>query len=354
MLCLYCDRPLALLKRLTGDGEFCSKEHRKIYQQEHNQLGLARLLEAQPTPTTKGKRPVIHQNESPAPAEAPPVAKKAERQPGQAGFIPDFVPDAIAVSVADRSTAGPRFQGAAPILAESKSAQGPEDRSQRPLPKLATFLSESSALLFAGEVRFPGTSGVEPLAGRPRLGKSHSEAAGVTIRLQPFDAGFILGQPVAPKSSPAFGSDTAARSTGPRFSPLVPAKACYGMSRSGSDPKLPWRRSSPRRPSARDRFPRGFEALPPSRAGNLWRLPFPHGPAGRLFWFSDPFCAGRFGSPTWTAYRRVSKFDCGPSLFLGIRREWVSSKNGLAGSIASGSLPPSAFLLRTAWSHQYA
>jgi hypothetical protein len=48
MHCLYCDRPLALLKRLTGDGEFCSKEHRKIYQQEHNHLALARLLDAQP------------------------------------------------------------------------------------------------------------------------------------------------------------------------------------------------------------------------------------------------------------------------------------------------------------------
>src|SRR6266516_7042481 len=48
MRCLYCDRPLALLKRLTGDGEFCSKEHRKIYQREHNQLALERLLETQP------------------------------------------------------------------------------------------------------------------------------------------------------------------------------------------------------------------------------------------------------------------------------------------------------------------
>lgn len=46
--CLYCERPLALLSRLTGDGEFCSKEHRRIYQKEHSQLALARLLQAQP------------------------------------------------------------------------------------------------------------------------------------------------------------------------------------------------------------------------------------------------------------------------------------------------------------------
>lgn len=47
--CLYCERPLALFSRLTGDGEFCSKEHRRIYQKEHSQLALARLLQAQPS-----------------------------------------------------------------------------------------------------------------------------------------------------------------------------------------------------------------------------------------------------------------------------------------------------------------
>src|SRR5882762_5826347 len=110
MHCLYCDRPLALLKRLTGDGEFCSKEHRKIYQKEHNQLGLARLLEAQPV--NKTKRPAVQQIENKTPATPPPVEKSAERQPGQAGFITDFLREASAVSFADRSTLGPRFQRA--------------------------------------------------------------------------------------------------------------------------------------------------------------------------------------------------------------------------------------------------
>jgi hypothetical protein len=237
MLCLYCDRPLALLKRLTGDGEFCSKEHRRIYQKEHNQLGLARLLEAHPV--NKTKRPAIQQDENRAPAAPPPVEKRAERQPGQAGFISDFLQEASAVSLSDRSTLGPRFQRAAPILAEAKSAQGPEDRSQPPLPKLAAFLAESSALLFAGEVRFPGKPAVEPLAGRPQLGDSHSAVADVTIRLQPLGAGFIFRQLVAPVSSPAFGFAKATRPAGPRFGPLVPAKARSGMSRSGSHPKLP-------------------------------------------------------------------------------------------------------------------
>ena len=343
MLCLYCDRPLALLKRLTGEGEFCSKEHRKIYQQEHNQLGLARLLEAQPV--NKGKRPALQRNESPAPATPPPVEKSAERQPGQAGFISDFLREASAVSVADRSTSGPRFQSGVPILAGSESEQGPEDRNQRPLPKPAAFLSESRGLLFAGEVRFPGKSAVELLPGRPRLGESHSDAAGIAIRLQPAAAGFIFGQPGAPVSSPAFDPPTRGLNRQPPGSVpwfrLRQFPECLAVAAIRS---FPWRRSSPRRQSARDRFPTGFEALPPSRAGNLWRRQFPHGPAGRLFWFSDLSCAGRFASPTWTAYRRVSKFDCGPSLFLGIRRAWVCLKNGLAKSIASGSLPPNVCL----------
>src|SRR5262249_49408203 len=95
MHCLYCDRPLALLKRLAGDGEFCSKEHRRIYQEQHNQLALARLLESQPKegkqrperaqkPKSEPKviEPVRQFEPEPEPApEAP--------QPDLAGFLPD-------------------------------------------------------------------------------------------------------------------------------------------------------------------------------------------------------------------------------------------------------------------------
>src|SRR6267154_3926308 len=49
MRCLYCGKELALLKRWTGGGEFCSDAHRQRYQEEYNQLALNRLLQAQPT-----------------------------------------------------------------------------------------------------------------------------------------------------------------------------------------------------------------------------------------------------------------------------------------------------------------
>src|SRR3974390_3266952 len=48
MRCLYCGKELALLKRWTSNGEFCSDAHRQPYQEEYNQLALNRLLQAKP------------------------------------------------------------------------------------------------------------------------------------------------------------------------------------------------------------------------------------------------------------------------------------------------------------------
>jgi hypothetical protein len=45
---LYCGKELALLKRLTGGGEFCSESHRNKYKDEYNDLALSRLLQLQP------------------------------------------------------------------------------------------------------------------------------------------------------------------------------------------------------------------------------------------------------------------------------------------------------------------
>jgi hypothetical protein len=62
MRCLYCGKQLALLKRLTGGGEFCSDAHKQSYQEEYNRLALSRLLQAQSKPgeikTSAPKAPV--------------------------------------------------------------------------------------------------------------------------------------------------------------------------------------------------------------------------------------------------------------------------------------------------------
>src|SRR5436190_577023 len=97
MQCLNCDRSLALLKRLTGDGEFCSKECRKVYQREHNQLGLERLLENQPASNrkTSQRRPPI---EIPEETPIPVVEEPPERLPEPAGFLPSYPQEATVVS----------------------------------------------------------------------------------------------------------------------------------------------------------------------------------------------------------------------------------------------------------------
>ena len=57
MRCLYCGKELALLKRWTGGGEFCSDAHRQQYQEEYNQLALNRLLQAKPPAKLEAPQP---------------------------------------------------------------------------------------------------------------------------------------------------------------------------------------------------------------------------------------------------------------------------------------------------------
>lgn len=66
MRCLYCGKELALLKRWTGGGEFCSDAHRQRYQEEYNQLALNRLLQAKPP-----AEPKVKADAKPAPAVSP-------------------------------------------------------------------------------------------------------------------------------------------------------------------------------------------------------------------------------------------------------------------------------------------
>jgi len=73
MRCLYCGKELALLKRLTGGGDFCSDAHKQSYQEEYNRLALSRLLQAQ----KKG----VQTSNSPVQSAPPPTASVALEEP---------------------------------------------------------------------------------------------------------------------------------------------------------------------------------------------------------------------------------------------------------------------------------
>jgi hypothetical protein len=56
MRCLYCGKQLALFRKLTGGGEFCSDSHKHAYHEEYNKLALSRLMEAQTRQEDRGAR----------------------------------------------------------------------------------------------------------------------------------------------------------------------------------------------------------------------------------------------------------------------------------------------------------
>jgi hypothetical protein len=184
MRCLYCDRPLALLKRITGDGEFCSKEHRRIYQQEHNQLALARLLEAQPKPgaqARQGKTQILQ----PAPEIVEPAKKPEEPQPEAAGFISDHL-EAIVASDATWLAGSPRFENGNPVW-----ESGAKDR-RGPQPRAAAFVAESSQAPFsAGSIRRQDRFGFKSPARGPLLGDRLLSNTGAISGPRPAGAGFV-------------------------------------------------------------------------------------------------------------------------------------------------------------------
>jgi hypothetical protein len=211
MHCLYCDRPLALLKRLTGDGEFCSKEHRKIYQQEHNHLALARLLDAQPKAKEK---PRPEKAVKPEPETADFIKEAEASQPKLAGFMPESL-DAGPVPAATRFASVPRFEQGKPGRSAIETSSIFRERPG-PAPKSAGFLVASSGPRFvAGVARLQGKFDFKPAAGKLLLEEKGLSTA--VRRPQPAGAGFIFE-----KSAGRQSSGTARPPAGVRFNPLSP------------------------------------------------------------------------------------------------------------------------------------
>lgn len=149
MRCLYCGKPLPLLKKLTGGGEFCSDAHRNKYQEEYNKLALSRLLQAQtPNAAAPGNLSprALRQLPPPAPRagapralpppSAPPTAES--KKGGLAGIFSSRKPAAIEAPAPSAGTvaATPAAQPApdAPAPASKSSIWKTFVRTERPAP----------------------------------------------------------------------------------------------------------------------------------------------------------------------------------------------------------------------------
>src|SRR3984957_11547255 len=147
MRCRYCGKELALLKRLTGGGGFCSDAHKQSYQDEYNQLALSRLLQAQKKADTEpsGKKtgtPVaVEEPVADAPAVEVRAAHAAETP------LPESLP--LQISNLEASVADDAVTRDARIRYGEQSHKAPVEvlmeRDAEPM-EMADFLSESPSM----------------------------------------------------------------------------------------------------------------------------------------------------------------------------------------------------------------
>ena len=161
MRCLYCGKELALLKRWTSGGEFCSDAHRQRYQEEYNQLALKRLQQAKPqreektamaekTPSKEIEKPVEKLAEkksaesvAKAPAKTVPALEAPKHvEPPKLVEAPKPVTPRIEEKPAP-AEAGFFLEFPVPVAAGATTVAVPEAEFDRqPAPVLPSFASE--------------------------------------------------------------------------------------------------------------------------------------------------------------------------------------------------------------------
>lgn len=220
MRCLYCGKQLALLRRWTGGGEFCSEAHKQSYQQEYNQLALSRLREAQSKPEEylraepEPDRPAdggtvpVHSKKNASPdseqgwttvnrtaqkrlhaptgQDALPAASPPKQAPGKA----DFLSDKPQLQVAQRIET--------PLIIASPMLEGSELSQPRLSCKLADFRtisppSKTGLVALANTLAF-----YKPQRGRTQAEPQFLEDSRGTIQIDiPRDTSVIPAFPLA-------------------------------------------------------------------------------------------------------------------------------------------------------------
>jgi hypothetical protein len=145
MRCLYCGKELALLKRWTGGGEFCSDAHRQQYQEEYNQLALNRLLQAKPLEPKGGTKPAETKQADPKPtqsAQPAPVAAPPAPAPAAAAATENTL--ALAAALEEPKPAEYNAPEAVVTLPPDENEPGEETESEedRAPAELGGFLIE--------------------------------------------------------------------------------------------------------------------------------------------------------------------------------------------------------------------
>jgi hypothetical protein len=163
MRCLYCGKELALLKRLTKGGEFCSDAHKQSYQEEYNRLGLSRLVQAR----TSAAESKAAQKAPPAPAAPVAVAEPAVGKIAVVKVTPPPQPAPPPVVAAPPEPPPPAFAG---FVIEKPSISAPAEPVSDPEPW--RFDDEPAAAPFPSLPlwRLEGLSGQDPFFTLPSAG----------------------------------------------------------------------------------------------------------------------------------------------------------------------------------------
>src|SRR5580658_3031065 len=149
MRCRYCGKELALFKRLTGGGGFCSEAHKQSYQDEYNQLALSRLLQAQKkgqtesSPKKSGPRVAVEE-----PAVEEPVAEEPVLE-GPAANAPVMESAPLEIISLETSVAEDAVTRDARIRYGEQSRKAPAEIPVEPDAEpleIANFLSDNPAM----------------------------------------------------------------------------------------------------------------------------------------------------------------------------------------------------------------
>jgi len=138
MRCLYCGKQLALFKKLTGGGEFCSDAHKQSYHEEYNKLALSRLMEAQTRQEDRSAPKTVVE-------EAPPVAPKEPEMAEPKAWGAYLKPDLAA-----------RAPGGETTPACAAETPSPNDERPPAMPAPDAELHFTLELAFAGMVTANG------------------------------------------------------------------------------------------------------------------------------------------------------------------------------------------------------